>query len=52
MTVETNGANGAKANGSFAVLLRAGVALRADARATPRTFNPIDLAIGKEGRIY
>ena len=52
MTVETNGANGASANGSYAVLLRAGFPYEQTLGRRLVTFNPIDLAVGNNGRIY
>ena len=52
MTTQTNGVGEASANGAFAVLLRAGFPYEQTLGRRLVTFNPIDLAIGKEGRIY
>lgn len=52
MAVERNGANGASANGRYEILLRAGYPYEQTLGRRLVTFNPIDLAVGKEGRIY
>ncbi len=54
MTAEANGAasNGASGNGDYAALLRAGFPYEETLGRRAVTFSPIDLALGRDGRVY
>ncbi len=52
MTADTNGANGASADGTHEALLRAGFPYEKTIGMRRVTWYPIDIALGDEGRVY